>query len=129
MMKKQITVYFLFLACFLQLGHSIFPHTHVKGHHHDGKNHHHHNSGDNELSLFFSHINHTSEVFSNTHLENIVKDVNEVPASKLVVASTSYFSKPVLVRPKKELHFYEAPLVIISPHLYSLQFRGPPTLI
>ncbi len=129
MMKKQITVYFLFIACFLQLGHSIFPHTHVEEHHHDGKDHHHHNSGDNELSLFFSHFNHTSEVFSTTHLEDVVKVEKEVPASKLVVASTSFFSKLFLVQPKKELHFHEEPLVIISPHLYSLQFRGPPTLI
>jgi hypothetical protein len=128
-MKKQSTVYFLFLACFLQLGHSIFPHTHVEEHHHDGKNHHHHDSSENGLSLFFSHINHNSEVFSTNHLENVVKVVNEVPASLPIVPNTSLYSNLVVLRPKKELQFREEPLVIISPHLCSLQFRGPPTLI
>jgi hypothetical protein len=127
-MKKQITVYFLFLACFLQLGHSMFSHTHLEEHHHDGKNHHHHDSSENALSLFFSHINHSSEVFSTNHLENVVKVLNEFPASILFV-STSSFSKLLVLQPIKELHFREEPLVIISPHLCSLQFRGPPTLI
>jgi hypothetical protein len=127
-MKKQSTVYFLFLACFLQLGHSMFSHTHLEEHHHDGKNHHHHDSSENALSLFFSHINHSSEVFSTNHLENVVKVLNEFPASILFV-STSSFSKLLVLQPIKELHFREEPLVIISPHLCSLQFRGPPTLI
>lgn len=127
-MKKQITLYFLFLACFLQLGHSMFPHVHVEEHHHEGINHHHHDSDESGLSLFLSHFNHTSEVFSATHLEHVVKVVNEVPASILVV-STSHFSKLLVVHRLKELHFADEPLVIISPHLYSLQFRGPPTLI
>jgi len=126
-MKKRSTVYFLFLACFLQLGHSMFPHTHVEEHHHDGKNHHHHDSSENGLSLFFSRINHSSEFFSTNHLENVVKVVNEFPASILVVSDSS-FSKLLVLEPKKELHFREEPLVIISPHLCSLQFRGPPTL-
>lgn len=131
-MKKQSTIYFLFLACFLQLGHSLFPHTHMKEHHHSEDYHHHHydnDSNDNDLSLFFAHFNHTPEVYSNSHLENVVEVVKKVPASLLVVVSTSFYSNLLVLRPKKELHLYEDPLVIISPHLYSLQFRGPPALI
>lgn len=127
-MKKQIAVYFLFLACFLQLGHSLFPHTHVEEHRHDGKNHHHHDSDESGISLFLSHFNHTSEVFSTNHLENNVKVVNELPAA-ILVASSSRFLKLLVVHSLKELNFDDEPLVIISPHLYSLQFRGPPTLI
>ncbi|MFT6638782.1 MAG: hypothetical protein ACJAYP_001368 [Flavobacterium sp.] len=131
MMKKQITLYFLFIACFLQLGHSLFPHTHVKEHHHDGTSHHHHrhDSNENELSLFFSHFNHTSEVFSNSHLEEVAKVVNEIPSLLLVVNTNSDYSDLFVLRPRKEVSFYEEPSVIISPHLYSLQFRGPPVLI
>jgi hypothetical protein len=100
----------------------------VEEHQHHGENHHHHDSSENGLSLFFSHFNHNSEIFSTDHLENVVKVVNEVPASLLFV-STSSFSKLLVLQPIKELHFCEEPLVIISPHLFSLQFRGPPTLI
>ena len=130
-MKKQITLYFLFLACFLQLGHSLFPHIHVQDHSHSGSKHHHHevDSNGNEFSLFFSHFSHTSEIFSNSPVEDVIKDVNEVPAPILYVASTSYYTKLVVLRPNNELHFHEEPLVIIPPHLYSLQFRGPPSLI
>ena len=131
-MKKQITLYFLFIACFLQLGHSLFPHTHVEEHYHDGASHHHHHdtdSDENGISLFFSHFNHISEVFSNSHLEEVAKVVNETPAVLLALNNTSYYSNLLLLRLKKEVSIYEEPLIIISPHLYSLQFRGPPTLI
>ena len=52
----------------MQLGHSLFPHVHVVEYHHDGINHHHYDSSENELSIFFSHYGHTSEVFSTNHL-------------------------------------------------------------
>jgi hypothetical protein len=134
-MKKQLTIYFLFLACFLQLGHSLFPHTHVKEHQHDGTNHHHHHhdtdsdSEEKGISMFFSHFHHNSDLFSTNHLENIVKVVNEVTNAILVVSNTSCYSNLLVLRPKKELQFHKEPLVIISPHLYSLKFRGPPSLI
>lgn len=130
-MKKQITIYFLFIACFLQLGHSMFPHFHVQDHSHYGSKHHHHDvdSNENSLAVFFSHFNHTSEIFSNSPVEDIVKVINEVPTSALVITPILCYSNLFVLLPKKEPHINRESLVIISPHLYSLQFRGPPSLI
>lgn len=134
MLKKQIYIYFLFIAYFLQLGHSLSPHTHVKEDHHHGKHHHHHhhsneeNSEENGLSHFFSHFNHKSDTFSNSQLEEVVKIVKEVPNQVFVLHSTSFFTDSIEYSYKKEVVLNKEPLVFISPHLHSLQFRGPPTL-
>lgn len=130
MIKKQLYIYFLYTACILQFGHSLFPHTHIIEHYHNGKNHHHHEeqSDENSLPLLFSHFNHTSDSFSNSHIEDVVSIVKEVTNQIVVLNSrlsylnsTGFYTKTELVR-NKEL------LIFISPHLLSLQFRGPPTL-
>ena len=132
MIKKQIYIYFLFIASFLQLGHSLFPHTHVKEHHHNGEHHHHHsdkeNSEENGLSHFFSHFNHNADAFSNSQLEEVVKIIKEVPNQVFVLNTTSVFTNSIEYYPKKEVVRYKELLVFISPHLHSLQFRGPPTI-
>lgn len=131
MFKKSLAISFLFLACFLQLGHSLFPHAHAKEHHHNGKHHHHHNdehSDENGLSLFFSHFNHTSDTFSNGHLEEGIKIINEVPNQILILNTPEFFLNSFKFYYKKELVRNKEPLIFISPHLLSLQFRGPPTL-
>ena len=133
MIKKQIYIYFLFIAYFLQLGHSLFPHTHVKEHHHNGEHHHHHhsdekNSEENGLSHFFSHFNHNVDAFSNSQLEEVVKIIKEVPNQVFVLNSTSVFTNSIEYYPKKEVVRYKELLAFISPHLHSLQFRGPPTI-
>ncbi len=131
MMRKSISILFLSLACLLNLGHSFFPHTHVTEHHHDGKHHHHHekNSDENGLSLLFSHFNHTSDTFSNSHIEDISKIVKEVPNQILVLNSNSVFTSTIAYYNKKELVHNKEPLIFISPHLHSLHFRGPPTIL
>ena len=131
MYKKSIPILFLSLACFIQLGHSLFPHTHIVEHHHNGKHHHHHEeqSDESPLSLLFSHFNHSSDTFSNSQLEDVVKIVKEVPNPVFVLYSTSVFTNSIgYYYLKKEAIRNNEPLIFISPHLHSLQFRGPPTL-
>ena len=133
MYKKSIPILFLSLACFIQLGHSLFPHTHETEHHHhhNGKHHHHHEeqSDESPLSLLFSHFNHSSDTFSNSQLEDVVKIVKEVPNQVFVLHSTSVFTNSIgYYYLKKEAVRNNEPLIFISPHLHSLQFRGPPTL-
>ncbi|MFA9189175.1 hypothetical protein AAGV33_15110 [Flavobacterium sp. FBOR7N2.3] len=134
MYRKSIYILFLFIACFIQLGHSLFPHTHIVEHHHDGKHHHHHHhheekSDESPLSLLFSHFNHSSDTFSNSQLEDVVKIVKEVPNQVFVLHSISVFTNSIgYYYHKKEAVRNNEPLIFISPHLHSLQFRGPPTL-
>lgn len=130
MNKKSIYILFLSLACFLQLGHSLFPHTHATEHHHDGKHHHHHekHSDESGLSLLFSHFNHTSDTFSNSQVEDVVKIIKEFPNQIFVLHLTSVFTNSIGNYHKKEVVRNKEPLIFISPHLHSLQFRGPPTL-
>jgi hypothetical protein len=133
MYKKSIPILFLSLACFIQLGHSLFPHTHeTEHHHHHNGKHHHHNeeqSDESPLSLLFSHFNHSSDTFSNSQLEDVVKIVKEVPNQVFVLHSTSVFTNSIgYYYLKKEAVQNNEPLIFISPHLHSLQFRGPPTL-
>ena len=133
MYKKSIPILFLSLACFIQLGHSLFPHTHeTEHHHHHNGKHHHHNeeqSDESPLSLLFSHFNHSSDTFSNSQLEDVVKIVKEVPNQVFVLHSTSVYTNSIgYYYLKKEAVRNNEPLIFISPHLHSLQFRGPPTL-
>jgi hypothetical protein len=130
MIKKQLYIYFLFAACLLQFGHSLFPHTHSIEHHHNGQQHHHHEeqSDENSLPLLFSHFNHTSDSFSNSHIEDVVSIVKEVPNQIVVLNSRLSHSNSTGFCTKKEVVRNKEPLIFISPHLLSLQFRGPPTL-
>lgn len=131
MNKRIINLLFISIACFIQLGHSLFPHTHLEEHIHNGTNHHHHESqsDENSLSVIWSHFNHNSDTFSNTQLEGVVILTKQIPSPIVVLPhvfeythSIGYSSKKLIVRNKE-------PLIFISPHLYSLQFRGPPTLL
>ena len=130
MIKKQLYIYFLYAACILQFGHSLFPHTHIIEHHHNGKHHHHHEeqSDENRLPILFSHFNHTSDSFSNSHIEDVVSIVKEVPNQIIVLNNCLSYSNVIGYYTKKEVVRNKEPLIFISPHLLSLQFRGPPTL-
>ena len=130
MLKKSITILFLSIACLINLGHSVFPHSHVQEHHHNGEYHHHHDehSDENGLSLLFSHFNHSSDTFLNGHIEDVVKVVNEVSSPIVFFDSHLSFSSSISFFNKKELDRNKEPLIFISPHLHSLQFRGPPTM-
>lgn len=130
MIKKHLYIYFLYAACFLQFGHSLFPHTHIIEYSHNGKQHHHHEeqSDENSLPILFSHFNHTSDSFSNSHIEDVVPIVKEIPNQIVVLNSSLYFSNATGFYIEKELVRNKEPLIFISPHLCSLQFRGPPTL-
>ena len=131
MFKRTISILFLFLACILQLGHGLFPHTHIKEHHHNGAHHHHHEetAEENSLSLLFSHFNHTSDAFSNSHIEDVVTIVKEVASQIIVLNSCLSYPNFTGFYTKKEIVRNQQPLIFISPHLLSLQFRGPPTFL
>lgn len=130
MFKKSVSILFLFLACSLYLGHSLFPHTHIEEHHHNGEHHHHHdeNSDHDGLSFLFAHFNHSCEFFPNNQLEDVVKINKEVPNSIILINGISTFNISIDYFSKKEVVQNKDTLVFISPHLHSLQFRGPPTL-
>ena len=130
MIKKQIYIYFLFLACSLQLGHSLFPHTHAEKQHHHG-DHKHHNeehTDENGLSHFFCHLKHTSDIFSNSNIGEITKIVKKGSSEILVFKIHLNVTQIFTFCNKKEVVQNKEPLIFISPHLHSLQFRGPPTL-
>lgn len=131
MLKRLAITFLFFIACVINLGHSLFPHSHVVEHHHYNEHHHHHHddkSEENGLSLFFSHFNHTSDNFTKGHSDNEVRfiDVNSLKAVPTEIKDINpdifYSSSKQLVKASRE------PFVFISPHLHSLQFRGPPTL-
>ncbi|WP_338409215.1 hypothetical protein [uncultured Flavobacterium sp.] len=123
MFKKSVSILFLVLASSLYLGHSLFLHTHVEEHHH-------HNEGseDNTLSHFFCHLNHSCDFFSNNHIEDTVKTNKKVPDSIVLVQGILSFTNSIGFYFKKEVIQNKDSHVFISPHLHSLQFRGPPTL-
>jgi len=131
MIKKQIYIYFLFLACSIQLGHSFFPHSHAKEHHHNDDHNHDHDekhSDENGLSHFFCHLKHTSDIFSNSHIEEVTKIIKKVSSEVLVFEIPSNCTSNFTFCNKKDVVRNKEPLIFISPHLHSLQFRGPPTL-
>jgi hypothetical protein len=130
MFKKSVSILFLVLASSLYLGHSLFPHTHVEEHHHKGEHHHHHDEGseENTLSHFFCHFNHSCEFFPNNHLEDVVKTNKKIPNSIVLAQGISTFTNSIGFYFKKEVIQNKVSHVFISPHLHSLQFRGPPTL-
>ena len=129
MFTKSVSILFLSLACLLNLGHSFFPHTHLNEHHHAGKQHHHYkdNSDQNGIAKFFSHLNHNSDSFSNCQLGAVVKNSKEVLIQVFVFRSTFVLANSIEYCYKKEVFRNKEPLIFISPHLHSLQFRGPPT--
>lgn len=131
MFKKSFSILFLSMACLLNLGHSFFPHTHVTEHHHDGKHHHHHekNSNENGFSLLFSHFSHISDTFSNSPIQEVIKIVKEVSNPTVFFDTHSSYLSSISFYNKKELVRNKEPLIFISPHLHSLQFRGPPTIL
>lgn len=130
MIKKQLYIYFLYTACILHFGHSLFPHAHIIEHHHNGKDHHHHEeqSDENSLPFLFAHFNHTSDTFSNSHIDDVVSIVKEVPNQIVVLNNCLSNSNSIGFYTKKEVVRNKEPLIFISPHLLSFQFRGPPTL-
>ena len=130
MFTKSVSILFLSLACLLNLGHSFFPHTHLNEHHHAVKQHHHHkdNSDQNSIAKFFSHLNHNSDSFSNCQLGDVVKSSKEVLSQVFVLHSVYVLTNLIGYCYKREIVRNEEPLIFISPHLHSLQFRGPPTM-
>lgn len=130
MIKKQLYIYFLFTACFLQLGHGSFSHTHIKAHHHNGKDHHHQAQHPEEsgLSLLFSHFNHNSDTFLNDSITVFIKIVKEVSYPLPFFEDYSFTSKLFDLYTRKAVVWNKDPFIFISPHLHSLQFRGPPAL-
>ena len=74
---QKISLFFLYLALILQLGHSLVPHIHIEPPQHGGKCHHHNDNEEdywkNGLSHFFCHVNHNSDLFSNIQLDEVVK--------------------------------------------------------
>ncbi|ESU25065.1 hypothetical protein FEDK69T_02550 [Flavobacterium enshiense DK69] len=131
-MMKKIAIAILFLiACVINLGHNLFPHSHVVEHFHNGHHHHHHDekSQENGLSLFFSHFNHTSDNFTKGHSDDEVRFINvnsitAVPTEIAVITLECFDSSPQL-----SLKTFGKPFVFISPHLKSYQFRGPPSFL
>lgn len=130
MFKRKLSILFLFTACFLYLGHGWFLHTHIEAHQHD-EEHHHHLEGDLDNSsspLLLSHFNHTSDNYLHSHIGDVVTSVKKVPNQIIALNTNLSYSNSIKLPIKKELVQNKEPFIFISPHLLSLQFRGPPTL-
>ncbi len=130
MFKRTVSILFLFSACFLLLGQGWFLHTHIEAHQHDGEHHHHH-EGDldnNSSPLLLSHFNHTSDSYLHSHIGDVVTIVKKVSNHPIVLNTNLSYSNSIKLPIKKELVRNKEPFIFISPHLGSLQFRGPPTL-
>ena len=130
MLKRKLSILFLFSACFLLLGHGWFLHTHIEAHQHDGEHHHHH-EGDldnSSLSFLFSHFYHTSDNHLHSHIGDVVTIVKKVSNQIIALNTNLSYSNSIKLPIKKELVWHKEPFIFISPHLLSLQFRGPPTL-
>jgi len=136
-MLKRLAITLVFsIACVINLGHSLFPHTHVVDHHHhhDGHHHHHHHhdekSQESGIALFFSHFNHNSDNFTKGHSDEEVRFVNS-DNLKAITTDVAVIDFEVFLNstelPQKTFKDKE-PFVFISPHLKSLSFRGPPSL-
>lgn len=130
MFKRKLSILFLFSACLLFIGQGWFLHTHIEAHQHDGEHHHHHgeNSDENSSPLLLSHFNHTSDNYLHSHIEDVVTIVKKVPNRIIVLNTNLSYSNSIRLPNKKELVRNKEPFIFISPHLLSLQFRGPPTL-
>jgi hypothetical protein len=130
MFKRKLSILFLFSACFLLLGQGWFLHTHIEAHQHDGEHHHHHEGDlDNSSSPFLlSLFNHTSDNHLHSHIGDVVTIVKKVSNQPIVLNTNLSYSNSIKLPIKKELVRNKEPFIFISPHLGSLQFRGPPTL-
>lgn len=130
MFKRKLSILFLFSACFLLLGQGWFLHTHIEAHQHDGAHHHHHEGDldDNSLPLLLSHFNHTSDNHLHSHIGDVVTIVKKVTTQLIALNTNLSYSNSIKLPIKKELVRNKEPFIFISPHLLSLQFRGPPTL-
>jgi hypothetical protein len=132
MIRKFAAILLYSLACLIQFGHSVIPHSHSDDHDHGRGGHHHHHhdnkddSDDKGIFHLFSHYGHSSETFlSNT--EN--GKLNSVRNALAVKADHFRFAEAhsVLTIPPITTGFNE-PYIYISPHLVSFQLRGPPII-
>ena len=130
MFKRKLSILFLFSACFLFIGQGLFLHTHIEAHQHNGEHHHHHEGDldDNSLPLLLSHFNHTSDNYLHNHIGDVVTIVKKIPTQLIALNTYLSYSNSIKLPIKKELVRNKEPFIFISPHLRSLQFRGPPTL-
>ncbi|CAM3556350.1 hypothetical protein [Flavobacterium saliperosum] len=133
MLKRLAITLLFFIACVVNLGHSLFPHSHVVEHHHnhDGQHHHHHHhdekSQESGIALFFSHFNHNSDNFTKGHFDEEVRFVctNNLQA---IITNVAGIDLEVFFNVSEvPIKTFKEPFVFISPHLESLTFRGPPS--
>lgn len=133
-MKKRIVFSFLLLACIIQLLHTVVPHVHFGNHSHHHTHHHQNHSHENEcddydntVSLFFSHVGHTSESFVNTCESQIA---HQSVVSKILISETTtfeIFSIEFSYHNTTQNLFESFDFKIPLPFLKNLCFRGPPS--
>lgn len=132
MLKRFAIPLLFFIACVINLGHSLFPHSHVvEHHHHDGQHHHHHHhdekSQESGIALFFSHFNHNTDNFTKGHSDEEVRFVT-IDNLQAITKDVAHIDFKVFFDASEiPIKTFKQPFVFISPHLESLTFRGPPS--
>ena len=134
MLKRFAITFLFFIACVINLGHSLFPHIHVVEHHnhnHEGQHHHHHHdkkSQENGIASFFSHFNHNSDNFTKGHSDEEVRFVSTNNLQAIITDIEGIALEVFFNTSEVPIKTFKEPFVFISPHLKSLKFRGPPSL-
>jgi hypothetical protein len=130
--KKFTAILFCSIACVIQFAHSAVPHSHAEEHHHGQHSHHHQHDHDNSsdtegktLVPFFSHFGHSAETFTNHQTEDIKISQHDAFQPAFVEHQSSVI-EGLAVESKIPKKAFDEPYIYISPHLLSLQFRGPP---
>lgn len=122
MVRNFASILLISLACVIQLIHSVVPHSHHQDH--VDQHHHNHDSEDQSIFHLFSHYQHSTETFTSQTEDaeiNITRELQALKSKEYVIAQ-SFGAKPLPTTA------YVGPFIYISPHLVSLQFRGPPTV-
>ncbi|PZR12180.1 MAG: hypothetical protein DI539_20240 [Flavobacterium psychrophilum] len=123
MQYKSIRFIVSLITSIILLGHSLVPHhhadQHAPGHHHE-----HHKHEHKGISDLFSHHCHSADCFTSIQKHEVSKTVyQQLPAT--IQQQSQFIALQAYHKPVKQL--YDCKYIYISPHLVSLDFRGPPS--
>ena len=124
-MKRIAAILLYCFACAIHFGHSIVPHNH---HHEHSANEDRHKHDNESKSIFdlFAHFGQSGETFTS----QAVQEINVSKSTAIAVDCTTFlreidFSIADTSPPASFAESY----IYTSPHLTSLHFRGPPSII
>lgn len=129
-MRKQLIFYFLFIACVLQLFHTVVPHTHLGNHDHSNHACPHENDDNSNtpFTSFLSHFCHGSETFVTNYENNVTEQIIVKQQSLMFDNTVTSFQLLNLYCTKSNVI---SPILldfkVLSPPIKNILFRGPPS--